>query len=47
MRRDYEKGKRKDILSDVLKEKFVLSVSKKFLHHLDILQNKRYITNRT
>ena len=25
MRRDYEKGKRKDILSDVLKEKFVLS----------------------
>lgn len=30
MRCDYEKGKRKDILSDVLKEKFVLSVSKKF-----------------
>lgn len=25
MRRDYEKGKRKDILSDILKEKFVLS----------------------
>jgi len=30
MRHDYEKGKRKDILSDVLKEKFVLSISKKF-----------------
>lgn len=30
MRRDYEKGKRKDILSAIQKKKFVLSVSKKF-----------------